>query len=40
LNFLSKEDIKDNLMRVESKNITAELMEMTFGSNNDLVEMA
>ena len=30
LNFLGKEDIDDNLMRVVSKEIAAELMEMTF----------
>ena len=31
MNFLGKEDNEDNLMRVCSKNIAAELLEMTFG---------
>ncbi len=31
MNFLGKEDADDNLMRVISKSIAAELMEMTFG---------
>lgn len=31
VNLLSKEDIEDNLMRVCSKEIAAELLEMTFG---------
>lgn len=30
LNFLAKADIEDNLMRIASKEIAAELMEMTF----------
>ena len=33
VNLLSKEDIEDNLMRVSSKEIAAELLEMTFGDN-------
>ena len=33
MNLLSKEDAEDNLMRVCSKNIAAELLEMTFGSD-------
>ena len=33
VNFLAKEDIDDNLMRVCSKEIAAELLEMTFGSD-------
>lgn len=31
MNFLGKEDSEDNLMRVCSKNIASELIEMTFG---------
>jgi DNA or RNA helicases of superfamily II len=31
VNFLGKEDVEDNLMRVRSRNIAAELMESTFG---------
>ena len=31
MNLLSKEDAEDNLMRVCSKAIAAELLEMTFG---------
>lgn len=33
MNLLSKEDIEDNLMRVCSKEIAAELLEMTFGAD-------
>ena len=33
-----KEDIDDNLMRVCSKDIAAELLEMTFGSKVDIQE--
>lgn len=33
MNLLSKEDAEDNLMRVCSKAIAAELLEMTFGSD-------
>lgn len=32
MNFLGKEDIEDNLMRVCSKEIAEELLELTFGS--------
>jgi len=32
MNLLSKEDAEDNLMRVSSKDIAAELLEMTFGA--------
>jgi len=39
MNFLSKEDIEDNLMRIKSKNIAAELMEMTFGNDKKLEEV-
>ena len=34
VNLLSKEDAEDNLMRVCSKEIAAELLEMTFGKEN------
>ena len=36
LNFLGKEDVEDNLMRVTNKDIALELLEMTFG--NDQLE--
>ena len=36
VNLLSKEDIDDNLMRVCSRSIAAELLEMTFGADNNL----
>jgi hypothetical protein len=31
VNFLGKEDIEDNLMRICSKSAVTELLEMTFG---------
>ena len=31
MNLLSKEDMEDNIMRVVSRDIAAELLEMTFG---------
>ena len=31
MNFLGKEDSEDNLMRVSSKEIASELLELTFG---------
>ena len=31
MNFLSKEDMEDNLMRVVSGDIAAEIIEITFG---------
>ncbi|MFQ7470495.1 TOTE conflict system archaeo-eukaryotic primase domain-containing protein [Amedibacillus dolichus] len=34
LNFLGKEDVEDNLMRVCSKSIATELLELTFGKEN------
>ncbi|MCI8877299.1 MAG: DEAD/DEAH box helicase family protein [Lachnospiraceae bacterium] len=37
MNFLSKEDMEDNLMRVISGEIAAEIMEMTFGTEAALV---
>ena len=36
--LLSKEDAEDNLMRVCSKEIAAELLEMTFGSEVEMQE--
>ena len=36
VNFLSKEDVDDNLMRVVSKDIAAELLELTFESEDKL----
>lgn len=39
MNFLSKEDAEDNLMRVCSKSIAAELMEMTFGGSGEVNEV-
>ena len=38
MNLLSKEDAEDNLMRVCSKDIAAELLEMTFGTGADVQE--
>ena len=38
VNLLSKEDAEDNLMRVCSKDIAAELLEMTFGPEVELQE--
>ena len=38
VNLLSKEDAEDNLMRVCSKDIAAELLEMTLGSEIELQE--
>ena len=38
VNLLSKEDAEDNLMRVCSKDIATELLEMTFGSEAELQE--
>lgn len=38
VNLLSKEDAEDNLMRVCSKDIAAELLEMTFGAEAELQE--
>ena len=36
MNLLSKEDADDNLMRVSSKDIAAELLELTFGNDKEL----
>lgn len=38
VNLLSKEDAEDNLMRVCSKDIAAELLEMTFGTAEEMQE--
>ena len=38
MNLLSKEDIEDNLMRLCSKDIAAELLEMTFGRDKELLD--
>ncbi len=38
MNLLSKEDAEDNLMRVCSKDIAEELLEMTFGSEVKMQE--
>ena len=38
MNFLGKEDNEDNLMRVCSKTIAAELLEMTFGESKHYAE--
>ena len=35
MNFLGKEDAEDNLMRVDSRAIAAELLELTFGRGGD-----
>ena len=37
MNLLSKADVEDNLMRVVSKDIAAELLEMTFSGAKALV---
>ncbi len=36
VNLLSKEDAEDNLMRVYSREIAAQLLEMTFGQENGM----
>lgn len=38
MNLLSKDDIEDNIMRVVSKNIASELLEMTFKKDSKLHE--
>ncbi|MEE1113893.1 MAG: phospholipase D-like domain-containing protein, partial [Eubacterium sp.] len=38
MNLLSKDDAEDNIMRVESKEIAAELLEMTFCKDKNLQE--
>ena len=36
MNLLSKDDVEDNIMRVESKEIAAELLQMTFKKENNI----
>ena len=36
MNPLSKDDVEDNIMRVVSKEIASELLEMTFKKGNRL----
>ena len=36
MNLLSKDDVEDNIMRVVSKRISAELLEITFKKGNQL----
>lgn len=38
INFLGKEDIEDNIMRVRSESIAAELIELTFNDDKFLGE--
>lgn len=38
MDFLSKEDMEDNLMRVVNGDIAAEIMEMTFGGGKELMD--
>ena len=38
MNLLSKEDADDNLMRVCSREIAEELLEITFGSDKEMQE--
>lgn len=38
MDFLSKEDIEDNLMRVVSGDIAAEIMVLTFGGEKELMD--
>ena len=38
MNLLSKDDIEDNIMRVVSKDIAAELLELTFKKDSDINE--
>lgn len=38
MNLLSKDDVEDNIMRVVSKEIAAELLEITFKKENELKE--
>ena len=40
MNLLSKDDIEDNIMRVVSKRIANELLEITFGKGNNLQQYA
>ena len=38
MNLLSKDDVEDNIMRIRSKEIAAELLEITFKKENELKE--
>ena len=38
MNLLSKDDVEDNIMRVASKEIAEELLEMTFNKDTELTE--
>ena len=38
MNLLSKEDADDNLMRICSREIAEELLEITFGSDKEMQE--
>ena len=40
INLLSKEDADDNIMRVVSNSIAAELLELTFCKSNNLIHYA
>lgn len=40
MNLLSKDDVEDNIMRVVSKHIAAELLEMTFEKGNQFQQYA
>ena len=40
MNLLSKDDIEDNIMRVVSKQIAAELLEMTFKKGSTIQQYA
>ena len=33
MNLLAKEDVDDNIMRIESDDVAAEILEMTFGNS-------
>jgi hypothetical protein len=39
MNLLSKDDIEDNIMRVVSKQIAAELLEMTFKKGSSIQQL-
>lgn len=40
MNLLSKDDVEDNIMRVVSKRIAAELLEISFKKGNQLKQYA
>ena len=35
INLLAKDKVDDSIMRIKSKDIASELMELTFGNNNE-----